>query len=157
MTGTSRRVPERSPGREIYVVSIDDIAPVYDFKINAAENDPAAFKDRFRIEIVGTFQSPSQIRGRRCTVRLFGDRTVTTQLNDPNELDIKAEAVGDLSIGPEGGSYQSVLPQDALFHVATLAGQGLLRCLELNGRPVREGRIVVESISFRLISVHAAA
>ncbi len=151
------RAAEQLPGRETYVVAIDDIAPMHNFLANASEGDPGAFKDRFQVEIVGTLQAPGAIRGSRCTIRLFGNRTVTNQLSDPKDEDYKPDDVGDLSLGPEGGQYQGLYPQDALFHVAILIAQGLLKCVELKGLPLQSGRASIDDISFRLISVYAAA
>lgn len=157
MARSPYRTPAQSPGRETYVVAIDDIAPIHTFIANASEGDPGAFKDRFQVEIVGTFQAPSAFRGRRCTVRLVGDRIVTLQLNEPNYVDYKPDDVGDLAIGPEDAHYQGLYPQDTLFHVTTLIAQGLLKCVELKGLPIQNGRASIDNVSFRLISVYAAA
>ena len=157
MPSSSYHVPEQSPGRETYIVVIDEIVPVHEFMINASEDDPGAFKDRFQVEIVGTFQAPTAFRGHRCTVRLLGDRIASLQLNEPDYVDFKPDHVGELSIGPEGGLCQGLYPQDALFHVSTLIAQGLLKCVELKGQPPQNGRASIDGVSFRLISVYAAA
>jgi hypothetical protein len=143
-----KRKPKQIEIVQSYLFAIETIKPHYSFGIGHPRFDRGVYSEHAHTEIMGTCLVPRKLSGRETRFILIGDRTITTEMNDPGKVVRQATGVGTLTMRGSRSEYLGSFPFDVLLAVAPIILAGGLKFICLSGPALSHGSSRIRDISF---------